>query len=111
MKAEKDSQHLSNIVYKVKRYKRLSSVTNLASVPKEAKWEELVANTVYSWALDNVPDELWQSVEDDTIQSSSVNLLSTSSLHYDNEPRSHTDVMKSVRKSCGVLLRIASIML
>ena len=96
MKAEQDSQHLSNIIYKVKRYKRLSSVTNLASVPKETKWEELVANTVYSWALDNIPDELWQSVEDDTIQSSSVNLSSTSSFHYANEPRSHTEAMKRV---------------
>ena len=96
VRAEQDSQHLSNIADKVRRSERLSSVTDLASVPKETKWEELVANTVYSWALDNIPDELWQSVEDDTIQSSSVNLSSTSSFHYANEPRSHTEAMKRV---------------
>jgi hypothetical protein len=96
LRTEQDSQQRSNIADKVRRSERLSSVTNLASVPKEAKWEELVANTVYSWALDNIPDELWQSVEDDTIQSSSVNLTSTSSFHYANEPRSHTEAMKRV---------------
>jgi hypothetical protein len=99
---EQESQRSSNIADKVRRSERLLSA-NLVSF-KDTKWEELVANTVYSWALDNIPDELWTSVidndtvnDDIQIANTSVNLNSTStSFHYDNEPRSHTEAMRRV---------------
>ena len=46
--AEQESQQSSNIAKKVRRSERLLLNTNLVTVPKETKWEKLVANTVYS---------------------------------------------------------------
>ena len=85
--------------------------STLLSVSKDTKWEELVANTVYSWAIDFIPEELWEPVFNTTNTSTSttpplnVDLADAShtlqsnqqhsiDAHYEFEPRHHGEAMK-----------------
>ena len=113
MKAEQESHQAENIADNLRRSSRLRSNTNLASVPKDTKWEDLVAKTVYSWALDTIPDELWIRADNDDLENhnefneppldaelassshASVSHQSNSNeIHYENEPRSHGEAMR-----------------
>ena len=58
--------------------------------------------TVYSWAIDNISDELWSWVDRVNVDLNEdvldVNLSVTqftgsTNVHYENEPRSHTEAV------------------
>ena len=63
--------------------------STIVSASKDTKWEELVANTVYSWVIVIIPEELWDSVITITTDESHLTVdLATSSHTLQNQPHS-----------------------